>query len=78
MTTPFNALDEATWPPVLTAEQISAIYQRSILAVKKACQQHRFHPAPYQTKPYRWRKSEVLRDVDGIRMVPASRLRRAG
>lgn len=76
--TPFDALDSATWPPMLTADQIALIYQRSVGAVKKACQLRRFHPAPAKTHPYRWRKVEIERDVFGLRMVPASRLQRAG
>lgn len=61
----FNALEPSTWPLVLTAEQVAAIYQRPILGLKKACQLHRFLPAPYKTHPYRWRKVAVLRDVEG-------------
>lgn len=63
----FNNCDPLTWPMVLTPEQIALIYQRSVGAVKKACQQHRFLPAPYQIKPFRWRKVDVLRDVEGAR-----------
>lgn len=67
MTPDFNVADHATWPVVLTPEQVSAIYTRSVGAIKKACQTHRFLPAPYQRHPYRWRKVDVLRDVEGAR-----------
>jgi hypothetical protein len=72
--TSFNPCDPATWPVVLTAEQIAAIYQRPILGLKKAVQRGGFVPAPFQTKPYRWRRVDVLRHVEGAR----GDLRRAG
>lgn len=64
----FNIADASTWPTVLTAEQVAAIYQRSVGGVKKACQQHRFVPAPFRVHPYRFRKADVLRDVEGGRV----------
>jgi transcriptional regulator with XRE-family HTH domain len=63
MNAEFNIADDATWPLVLTPEHIAAIYVRSVGAIKKACQVGRFIPAPYQRKPYRWRKADVLRHV---------------
>ncbi len=63
----FDITDESTWPVLLSAEQIAAIWQRPVLGVKKACQLHKFIPAPFQVKPYRWRKADVLRAVDGGR-----------
>lgn len=76
MTPDFNAADTSTWPVVLTPEHVSAIYTRTVGAIKKACQTHRFLPAPYQRGPYRWRRVDVERDVIGARS--ASHLRRAG
>lgn len=67
MSPDFNTADVATWPLTLTAEHLAAIYHRSVGAVKKACQLHRFVPAPYRTRPLRWRKTDVVRDVDGAR-----------
>jgi len=64
---PFDVTDAKTWPMVLNAEQVAAIYQRSVLAVKKACQQDRFIPAPFQVRPYRFRKVDVLRHIEGAR-----------
>ncbi len=64
----FDVTNTATWPVVLTVEHISAIYGgRSVLGIKKACQQHKFLPAPYRTRPYLWRRAAVLRDVEGAR-----------
>jgi hypothetical protein len=75
MTTAFNSCDPGSWPVVLTAEQVAAIYQRSVGGVKKKCQEHTFVPAPYQKQPYRWRKADVVRDVEGAR---GGSLRRVG
>lgn len=67
MTPVFNIADVATWPLVLTADQVAAIFQRKVGGVKKCCQEHRFIPAPFQTHPYRWRKADVVRHVEGAR-----------
>jgi len=63
MTPDFNAADESTWPLVLTPEHIAAIYSRSVGAVLKACQLHKFIPAPFRDHPRRWRKVDVERDL---------------
>lgn len=69
MTPDFNALEPATWPLVLTLAQVAAIYQRSVGGLRKATQRHAFLPAHYRVKPYRWRKSDVLRDIEGPRLL---------
>lgn len=71
----FSITNSATWPVCLTPEQIAAIYQRTVAAVKKACQQGRFVPAPFEVHPYRWRKCDVLRHLD---RTPSSSLRAVG
>lgn len=76
MTPDFNIADTSTWPCVLTAEHVAAIYQRSVGGLKKACQLHKFQPKPFQTFPYRWRRADVLRDVEGGRLTLS--MRRAG
>ena len=69
MTPDFNLADSSTWPVVLTPDHVAAIFARTVLAVKKACQTHRFMPAPFQSHPYRWRKADVLRHVEGTRRI---------
>lgn len=69
MTPDFNALDTATWPTVMTVEMVAAIYFRTVPALKKACARHRFLPAHYKTRPYLWRRSDVLRDIEGSRQL---------
>ena len=63
--TPFDITDAATWPLVHTADQVAAIYQRPVGGIKKACQLSRFVPAPFQKKPYRWRRADLQRHIDG-------------
>ncbi len=74
MTPDFNIADSSTWPLVLTPDHISAIYARSVGAIKKACQLHKFQPAPFETHPLRWRRADVLRQLDQGRA--SSHLRR--
>lgn len=68
----FDPRDPRTWLPVLTLEQVAAIYQRTPDAIRcalKPSAKHLFHPAPYKTHPYRWRKSDIERDVTPMRRV---------
>jgi len=64
MTPDFNTADPSTWPLVLTPEHMSALYARSVGAIKKACQLHKFQPAPFLTHPFRWRRADVLRQLE--------------
>jgi len=64
MTPDFNTADSSTWPVVLTAAHMSAIYGRSVGAIQKACQLHKFQPAPFLTHPLRWRRTDVLRQLE--------------
>ena len=64
----FDANDVTTWPSVLTVAEVSAIYRRTPGGIRKACQLHRFIPAPFKgPKPYQWRRVDVERDVFGNR-----------
>lgn len=73
--TPFSPCDPSTWPMTLTAEQVAAIYQRRVGGVERAVSDRTFVPAPFQYNPYRWRKVDVLRHVEGAR---GSALKRVG
>lgn len=68
----FDPSDSATWPITLTVDQVSAIYQRSPNGLRKACQFHRFIPAPFKERPYLWRRIDVERDVIGARGTVSS------
>jgi len=69
MTREFDVTDTATWGVILTIHDMCAIYSRTVGAIRKACQQGRFVPAPLEGKPYRWRRCDVLRHVEGSRVV---------
>ena len=73
MSPAFNVADMSTWPAILTAEETAAILRRKVGGLKKACQGGMVQPAPYQTNPYRWRRSDVVRFVESGR---GSQLRR--
>jgi len=61
----FDPCDRATWPDVLLADEVSAIYRRRPGGVKKACQERTFVPAPAWRHPWRWHRADVLRHLDG-------------
>jgi hypothetical protein len=68
--TTFDPLDSATWAPTLTLQQVALIYQRTPNAIRHALTpkaKRLFAPAPFQKHPMRWRKADVLRDVEGAR-----------
>lgn len=66
--------DRATWPELLTLSEVAAIYRRGLWGLRKDLQARTFVPAPFLTRPYRWRKADVLRHLDGS----SSRLRKVG
>lgn len=72
----FSTADPDSWPVLLSLEQIAAIYQRKPSGVAKSCQQRTFQPAPFLVHPYRWKKTDLMRHLNGGRMVDVQR--RAG
>lgn len=67
----FDPSDAATWPLVLTIRQVALIYQQSEGSIRqhlKPSHGATFTPAPFKRGPYRWRKADVLRDVQGARL----------
>jgi hypothetical protein len=68
----FTPCDPATWPATLTLEQVSAIYQKSADVVRHGCTpkaRKPFVPQPFDKRPLRWRKVDVLRNVEGRRVA---------
>jgi hypothetical protein len=65
---PFSVTDPDTWPAILTADEVAAIFRRKVGGLKRAVQRGEFQPEPYQRHPYRWRKSEVQRFVESGRV----------
>lgn len=70
MSVPFSPCDPATWPVLLTLDQMAAIKQTTAGAIRHALKPSRggvFVPAPCERRPLRWRKVDVLRYVEGAR-----------
>lgn len=68
--TAFTPNDTRTWPTVLTLEQVAEIYGTTPQAIQHRCKpsaRNRFTPIPFKRYPPRWRKADVLRDVEGAR-----------
>lgn len=67
MSAEFDVVDPSTWPVVLTAEQVAAIYQRPVGGIKHKVHLGTFVPAPFLKYPMRWRKADVERHAIGAR-----------
>lgn len=65
--TDFDPCTPSTWRMTLTLAQMADIYQRPVGGIRKACQRRTFVPAPFEKSPYRWRKVDVLRHLEGAR-----------
>lgn len=67
MTPTFSAADPETWAMTLTLDQIAEIWQRKPRGIAQSCWAGRFIPAPFSKQPYRWRKADVVRFLQGGR-----------
>lgn len=73
MTPTFSAADRATWGETLFADEVAEILGRKVGGLKKSCQERHCYPAPRDTRPWRWRKADVIRYLDApqaLRMKP--------
>lgn len=59
----FTPTDPRSWDVTLTAAQVAQLFHRKVGGLKKSCQEHRFIPAPFQVRPYLWRKVDVVRHL---------------
>jgi hypothetical protein len=50
-------------PVILTLKEVSAIYRISPLTIRRRLSTHQFQPLPFDKYPYRWLKSDVLKDL---------------
>ena len=60
----FNITDPATWAPELTLDQVAEIRQMKPVTVRHGCKpsaKRPFVPQPFQKRPLRWRKADVVR-----------------
>ncbi len=73
MTAEFSVTDPQTWPMVLTLEHVAAIYSikpANLRHYLKPTARTPFSPQPFMRGPYRWRKVDIVRDVEGARSTP--------
>jgi hypothetical protein len=49
---------------MLTVDDVSAIYGLAPSTIRWKCRQGLFHPQPARKYPYRWRASDVKRDIE--------------
>lgn len=71
----FTVTDRSMWPDLLTLDQVAAIWQRTPGGIRKALERGRFTPLPILSEaggfavPLRWRKTAVVRYLDGGHQV---------
>lgn len=59
--TTFDPNDHRTWPTLLTAKEVAAIFRRSVKTIQRRVREGQFKPAP--TVDGLWRRGEVIRTV---------------
>lgn len=64
----FDAKAPETWPVVMGPQHIAAIWSLSRKRVNVLARDGRFVPAPFSQSPRRWRRSDVLRVVEPVRV----------
>jgi predicted DNA-binding transcriptional regulator AlpA len=59
--------DRTTWPEVLTLAEVADVLRLSVHTIRRRCADRTMVPAPARElgRPYRWRKADVLRVLDG-------------
>lgn len=65
----FDPLVRTTWPDLLVRTEVAAILRRGPEGVRKDCTTRTMVPAPAFSHPWRWRKSEVIAYLDGVRSL---------
>ena len=60
----FSPTARETWPEVLTADEVAAIFRRSVNGLKNACKLGHFYPPPFKVQPYRWSRADVLHHLE--------------
>ena len=77
MSPEFNVTDPQTWPMVLSIEHVGAIYGIKPTTLRhylKPKAKTPFSPQPFMRGPYRWRKVDVLRHIEGARATTLRRV----
>lgn len=61
----FNAADRSTWLELLTTDEVAQILREGKHGIVARCTTRTMVPAPHFRRPLRWRKSDVIRHIDG-------------
>ena len=56
--------DLSLLPALLTISEVAAVYRISVATIRRGLQNGTFHPRPWDKYPYRWRREDVLADLD--------------
>ena len=56
--------DLASLPLVLLINDIARIYRISVGTIRRDCQRGTFRPKPFATRPYKWLRADVERDIE--------------
>lgn len=59
-----DTANPATWPAVMKLEEVAKVFRLSIYTVRDKAARGDFRPAPIKGKPLRWRRADVLREVE--------------
>lgn len=51
-------------PVVLLITDVAKIYRRSVGTIRRDCQRGTFYPSPKWTRPYRWPRIDIERDIE--------------
>jgi Helix-turn-helix domain len=70
---PAPVVNLATLPVLLKLTDMAAVYRISERTIRRLVERNEFHPIPYEKYPYRWRRDDVIRDLNG----PSRKLRTA-
>jgi len=72
----FPITDLGKLPVILTMAEMSGLYRISKRTIQRQLQTDEFQPLPYAKYPYRWRKEDVIRDLQTRRVQ--QKMRRHG
>lgn len=63
----FTPENRSTWRDILTILEVADILRRKAGGIRKACQTRTMVPTPAWDlgRPIRWRKTDVIRHIDG-------------
>ena len=65
---PVPVSDLASLPVLLTLNEMAAIYRVAPDTIRRALSLHKFHPLPFEKYPYRWKRDDVIRDLNTPRV----------